>query len=159
MSNILVAYFSASGTTEKVAQKLASQIHADLFKIQPKQAYTRADLNWNDSHSRSTLEMKDPNSRPEILNKVEKMEQYNTVFVGFPIWWYREPSIIDTFIESYDPTNKTIIPFATSGGSGMGKSSTYIQKLAPKSKVTQGKRLSFSITDEELNTWASSMIK
>ena len=97
MSNILVAYFSASGTTEKVAQKLASQIHADLFKIQPKQAYTRADLNWNDSHSRSTLEMKDPNSRPEILNKVEKMEQYNTVFVGFPIWWYREPSIIDTF--------------------------------------------------------------
>lgn len=82
MSNILVAYFSASGTTEKVAQKLASQIHADLFKIQPKQAYTRADLNWNDSHSRSTLEMKDPNSRPEILNKVEKMEQYNTVFVG-----------------------------------------------------------------------------
>lgn len=83
MSNILVAYFSASGTTEKVAQKLASQIHADLFKIQPKQAYTRADLNWNDSHSRSTLEMKDPNSRPEILNKVEKMEQYNTVFVGF----------------------------------------------------------------------------
>lgn len=85
MSNILVAYFSASGTTEKVAQKLASQIHADLFKIQPKQAYTRADLNWNDSHSRSTLEMKDPNSRPEILNKVEKMEQYNTVFVGFTI--------------------------------------------------------------------------
>ena len=82
MSNILVAYFSASGTTEKVAQKLASQIHADLFKIQPKQAYTRADLNWNDSHSRSTLEMKDPNSRPEILNKVEKMEQYNAVFVG-----------------------------------------------------------------------------
>lgn len=81
MSNILVAYFSASGTTEKVAQKLASQIHADLFKIQPKQTYTRADLNWNDSHSRSTLEMKDPNSRPEILNKVEKMEQYNTVFV------------------------------------------------------------------------------
>lgn len=159
MSNILVAYFSASGTTEKVAQKLASQIHADLFKIQPKQTYTRADLNWNDSHSRSTLEMKDPNSRPEILNKVEKMEQYNTVFVGFPIWWYREPSIIDTFIESYDLTNKTIIPFATSGGSGMGKSSTYIQELAPKSKVTQGKRLSFSITDEELNTWASSMIK
>ena len=103
--------------------------------------------------------MKDPNSRPEILNKVEKMEQYNTVFVGFPIWWYREPSIIDTFIESYDLTNKTIIPFATSGGSGMGKSSTYIQELAPKSKVTQGKRLSFSITDEELNTWASSMIK
>lgn len=87
------------------------------------------------------------------------MEQYNTVFVGFPIWWYREPSIIDTFIESYDLTNKTIIPFATSGGSGMGKSSTYIQKLAPKSKVAQGKRLSFSITDAELNTWASSMIK
>lgn len=81
------------------------------------------------------------------------------LYLLVPIWWYREPSIIDTFIESYDLTNKTIIPFATSGGSGMGKSSTYIQKLAPKSKVTQGKRLSFSITDEELNTWASSMIK
>lgn len=161
--NIYVQYlsclFQCQWYNRKSSPKVGQQIHADLFKIQPKQAYTRADLNWNDSHSRSTLEMKDPNSRPEILNKVEKMEQYNTVFVGFPIWWYREPSIIDTFIESYDLVNKTIIPFATSGGSGMGKSSTYIQKLAPKSKVTQGKRLSFSITDEELNTWACSMIK
>lgn len=153
MSNILVAYFSASGTTEKVAQKLSQQIDADLFKIQPKQVYTSDDLNWNDENSRSSLEMKNPDSRPEISNKVEKMEQYDTVFVGFPIWWYREPSIIDTFIESYDFKDKTIIPFATSGGSGIGKSSQYIQQLAPQAKVIQGKRLSFAISDEELNTW------
>lgn len=126
MSNILVAYFSASGTTEKVAQKLSQQIDADLFKIRPKQVYTSDDLNWNDENSRSSLEMKNPDSRPEISNKVEKMEQCDTVFVGFPIWWYREPSIIDTFIESYDFKDKTIIPFATSGGSGIGKSSQYI---------------------------------
>lgn len=153
MSNILVAYFSASGTTEKVAQKLSQQIDADLFKIRPKQVYTSDDLNWNDENSRSSLEMKNPDSRPEISNKVEKMEQCDTVFVGFPIWWYREPSIIDTFIESYDFKEKTIIPFATSGGSGIGKSSQYIQQLAPQAKVIQGKRLSFAISDEELNTW------
>lgn len=153
MSNILVAYFSASGTTEKVAQKLSQQIDADLFKIRPKQVYTSDDLNWNDENSRSSLEMKNPDSRPEISNKVEKMEQCDTVFVGFPIWWYREPSIIDTFIESYDFKEKTIIPFATSGGSGIGKSSQYIQQLAPKAKVIQGKRLNFAISDEELNTW------
>ena len=158
MSNILVAYFSASGTTEKVAQKLASQIHADLFKIQPKQAYTRADLNWNDSHSRSTLEMKDPNSRPEILNKVEKMEQYNTVFVGFPIWWYREPSIIDTFIESYDLTNKTIIPFATSGGSGMGNTTQELKVSCGNAKICQGRRFDSQVDVDTLKTWAESFL-
>lgn len=159
MSDILIAYFSASGTTEKIAQKMSNQIKADIFKIQPKQVYTSADLNWNDSHSRSSLEMKDPSSRPEILNRVGNMEQYDIVFIGFPIWWYREPSIIDTFIESYDFANKTIIPFATSGGSGMGKSSEYIQKLAPQAKVMQGKRLNSSISDAELRTWISSMIQ
>ena len=159
MKKTLVAFFSASGTTKKIAEMIAEAANADLHEIAPKVLYTKDDLNWTNKKSRSSIEMSDKSIRPEIADSNLDMESYDEIILGFPIWWYREPSIIDTFIESYDLTNKTIIPFATSGGSGMGKSSTYIQKLAPKSKVTQGKRLSFSITDEELNTWASSMIK
>ena len=159
MSEILIAYFSASGITEKVAQKLAKQVHGDLFKIEPKQPYTNEDLDWTNSRSRSSLEMEDQNARPEIKNKADNMEQYETIFIGFPIWWYREPSIIDTFIESYDLTNKTIIPFATSGSSGMGKSSQYIQKLAKGSNVLPGKRFDPDVSDETLNNWTRSLIK
>ena len=121
MSKTLVAYFSASGVTEKKAQILAQVTGGDLFEIEPAVPYTSADLNWMDKKSRSTLEMNDPSSRPEIAKKVADMDAYDTVYVGFPIWWYVEPSIINTFLESYDFSGKTVVPFCTSGGSGTGK--------------------------------------
>ena len=116
MSKKLVAYFSASGVTAKVAETLAEAIGADIFEIEPKVPYTEVDLNWMDKKARSTIEMNDPASRPEIAVKRDNMKDYDTIFVGFPIWWYVAPTIINTFLESYDLTGKTIIPFATSGG-------------------------------------------
>lgn len=121
MSKILVAYFSATGTTADAAKRLADAVKGDLFEIRPAVPYTAADLDWTDKHSRSTLEMKDPASRPEVSSHVGNMDQYDTVFVGFPIWWYVAPTIINTFLDEYDFSGKTVIPFATSGGSGMGK--------------------------------------
>ena len=115
MSNILVAYFSASGVTAQVAQKLASVTGADLFTIEPETPYTDKDLDWHDKKSRSSLEMDNPNCRPAIRSTVADMSRYSVIFVGFPVWWYREPSIIDTFMEAYDFSGKTVIPFATSG--------------------------------------------
>ena len=131
MSNKLVAYFSASGVTAKVAETLAEAIGADIFEIEPKVPYTEADLNWMDKKARSTIEMNDPASRPEIAVERDNMKDYDTIFVGFPIWWYVAPTIINTFLESYDLTGKTIIPFATSGGSGIGKTN---ERLAPSCK-------------------------
>ena len=131
MSKKLVAYFSASGVTAKVAETLAEAIGADIFEIEPKVPYTEADLNWMDKKARSTIEMNDPASRPEIAAKRDNMKDYNTIFVGFPIWWYVAPTIINTFLESYDLTGKTIIPFATSGGSDIGKTN---ERLAPSCK-------------------------
>ena len=154
MGKTLVAYFSASGVTAKVAEKLSKAINADLYEIAPEDPYAKADLNWMNKKSRSSVEMNDRSSRPAIGNKVENMEQYDTVFVGFPIWWYREPSIIDTFMESYDFTGKTIIPFATSGGSGLGESYKNLQTLAPGAKVTDGERFSAGISEEKLKAWA-----
>ena len=116
MSKKLVAYFSASGVTAKVAETLAEAIGADIFEIEPKVPYTEADLNWMEKNARSTIEMNDPASRPEIAVKRDNMKDYDTIFVGFPIWWYVAPTIINTFLESYDLTGKTVIPFATSGG-------------------------------------------
>ena len=153
-NNMLVAYFSATGTTAKVAETLANTINADLFEIKPAQPYTNADLDWTDKKSRSSVEMADTNSRPQIASKVDNMGKYNIVFVGFPIWWYREPSIIDTFIESYDFSGKTIIPFATSGTSGIGDSGSNMQKLAPQAKVLRGERFPNDISAEELKEWA-----
>ena len=121
MGKTLVAYFSASGVTEKKAQILAQVTGGDLFEIEPAVPYTSADLNWMDKKSRSTLEMNDSSSRPEIAKKVADMDAYDTVYVGFPVWWYVEPSIINTFLESYDFSGKTVVPFCTSGGSGTGK--------------------------------------
>ncbi len=121
MGKTLVAYFSASGVTEKKAQILAQVTGGDLFEIEPVVPYTSADLNWMDKKSRSTLEMNDPSSRPEIAKRVADMDAYDTVYVGFPVWWYVEPSIINTFLESYDFSGKTVVPFCTSGGSGTGK--------------------------------------
>ena len=154
MSKTLVAYFSASGTTAKVAKKMAEAIGADLFEIKPETPYTGADLNWQNKNSRSSVEMNDRSSRPAIAVKAADMLQYDVVFVGFPVWWYREPSIIDTFMESYDFAGKTVIPFATSGGSGLGDSAANMQKLAKGAKVVNGKRFSGNASSEELKAWA-----
>ena len=158
MSKVLVAYFSASGVTAKAAQKLAKAAGADLFEIVPEQVYTRADLNWQNKNSRSSVEMNDRGSRPAIKSKIENMEQYDVVFVGFPVWWYREPSIIDTFMESYDFSGKTVVPFCTSGGSGLGSTSSNLQALAKGAKVIGGKRLSAMTTEGSLKKWAEEII-
>ena len=158
MSKVLVAYFSASGVTAKSAEKLAKAAEADLFEIVPEQPYTKADLNWQDKNSRSSVEMNDRSSRPAISSKVENMEQYDVVFVGFPVWWYREPSIIDTFMESYDFTGKTVVPFCTSGGSGLGTTGSNLQALAKDAKVIEGKRLSFMTTEGSLKKWINEII-
>lgn len=155
MSQVLVAYFSASGVTEKVAKKLADSIGAELFEIVPAQPYTSADLNWRNQKSRSSVEMNDRLSRPAISFTHPNMEQFPTVFVGFPIWWYREPSIIDTFMETYDFDGITVVPFATSGGSGMGDSAKNMQSLAPKAKVVSGKRFPSGASEKELSAWAA----
>ena len=158
MEKSLVAYFSASGVTEKVAKNLASGIGADLFEIEPAQVYTKADLNWMDKKSRSSVEMNDRSSRPAIASKVEGMEQYDTVFVGFPIWWYREPSIIDTFMEAYDFAGKKVIPFCTSGGSGLGDTAKNLQQLAPAATVQDGKKFSPRASEKELKEWADQVL-
>ena len=157
MKKTLVAYFSASGVTAKVAAKLAEAIRADLYEIQPAQPYTRSDLNWMDKKSRSSVEMNDRKSRPAIANRVENMAQYDTVFVGFPVWWYREPSIIDTFAEAYDFGGKTIVPFCTSGGSGIGPSGENLQALTKTAMVLPGARFSGRVSAEELKRWAKSL--
>lgn len=158
MSKVLVTYFSASGVTKKMAEKLAEATGADIFEIKPEVSYTDADLNWQNSKSRSTVEMKDRSSRPAIAEKLETMNQYDVVFVGFPVWWYREPSIIDTFMEQYDFAGKTVVPFATSGGSSIGDSGKNMQELAPASKVAAGKRFPNSVSVDELKKWASEWV-
>ena len=158
MSKVLVAYFSASEVTAKAAEKLANAAGADLFEIVPEQPYTKADLNWQDKNSRSSVEMNDRSSRPAIKSKVENMAQYDIVFVGFPIWWYREPSIIDTFMESYDFSGKTVVPFCTSGSSGLGTTGSNLQALAKGAKVIEGKRLSVMTTEGSLKKWAEEII-
>ncbi len=128
----LVAYFSATGTTKAAAEKLAEVVGGNLHEIQPEQPYTDADLDWHNQQSRSSLEMKDKSSRPAIKNKVENMDQYDTVYIGFPIWWYIAPTIVNTFVEQYNLEGKTVIPFFTSGGSGKGETLNYLKPSAPK---------------------------
>ena len=154
MSKALVAYFSASGVTAKMAEKLARGIGADLFEIKPETPYTNADLDWQNSKSRSSVEMNDRNARPAIAEKKDNMAEYDVVFVGFPVWWYREPSIIDTFMEQYDFSGKTVVPFATSGMSGIGESGRNMNALAPGAKVVEGKRFANSVSEGELAGWA-----
>ena len=157
MSKRLVAYFSASGVTAKVAENLADAIGADIFEIQPEVPYTKADLNWMDKKSRSTIEMSNPNSRPAIAAKRDNMDEYDTIFVGFPIWWYVAPTIINTFLESYNLKGKTIIPFATSGGSGMGKTN---EKLAPSytgAKLLHGKVFNSYSSKADLSAWVETL--
>ena len=154
MADSLVAYFSASGTTKKLAENLADSIGADLFEIVPKQPYTRSDLNWINPKSRSSLEMKDRSARPDIASHVEDMDKYDVIFIGFPIWWYREPSIIDTFAQSYDFTGKKIVPFATSGTSGIGDSGKNIADIAKGADVEEGLRFKARASKDELREWA-----
>jgi len=157
LSKKLVAYFSASGITAKVAETLAEATGADIFEIVPKIPYTKADLNWQDKSSRSTIEMQDPHSRPAIAEKRDNMDEYNTIFIGFPIWWYVAPTIINTFLESYDLTGKTIVPFATSGGSGMGKTREKLQPSCPTAKLLDGRVFSGSVGKTELAAWVEAL--
>ncbi|MCI6255052.1 MAG: flavodoxin [Clostridiales bacterium] len=154
MSKKLVAYFSASGTTKEAAERLATAAGADLFEIKPVIPYSSADLNWMDKKSRSSVEMNDPDSRPEIAETMPNMADYDTVFIGFPIWWYVAPHIIHTFVESYDFSGKTLVPFATSGGSGMGRTVDELRKLCPNADWKAGKMMS-GVSDQALAAWAA----
>lgn len=157
MSRKLVAYFSASGVTAKVAEKLSEAIGADLYAIEPEVPYTKDDLDWMDKKSRSTIEMNNPASRPAIAGKRDNMNDYDTVFVGFPIWWYVAPTIINTFLESYDLTGKTIIPFATSGGSDMGKTNEKLLPSCKGAKLLDGKVFKASVSGADLAKWAEGL--
>lgn len=152
----LIAYFSASGVTARAAREMAEAIGADLYEIRPAQPYTAADLNWMDRHSRSTIEMNDAACRPAIAEPLEHIQQYDTVFIGFPIWWYVEPRIVDTFLEHYDFSGKTLIPFATSGGSGMGSTNKALAPSCKGAKLLEGKVFKLSASADALRTWAES---
>ena len=150
MEKILVAYFSASGVTAKVAEKIRRAFGADIYEIRPEAAYTSADLDWRDRNSRSSVEMQDTSSRPALKDRDAGVEKYDKVYVGFPIWWYREPSVIDTFLEAYDFNGKTVIPFATSGSSGMGQTAERIRSLIPGADVKDGQRVRADISEAEI---------
>lgn len=154
MLKVLTAYFSASGVTEKLAKRLASAIGSDIHEIKPEVPYTSSDLDWTNKKSRSSVEMGDKAFRPAIANKVENIDQYDIIFVAFPIWWYVAPTIINAFLEQYDLTGKTIVPLATSGGSGMGNTN---KELAPSCKgavLKEGKRFAANADEAELKSWA-----
>ena len=155
-NKMLVAYFSATGTTMEAATKLAKVTNSDLHEIRPAVPYTPADLNWHDKSSRTSLEMKDKSSRPAIANKVENMAQYDTVFIGYPIWWYIAPTIINTFLEQYDFTGKTIVPFFTSGGSGAGETMKYLRPSAPGANWVDPKNFNY-MSESEILTWLKSL--
>ncbi len=157
MKKKLVAYFSASGETAKLAKTIAGVVDGDLFEIVPAVPYTAADLDWMDKGSRSTAEMNDDNSRPAIAGKVEDMAQYDTVFVGFPIWWYQAPRIIETFLESYDFAGKTVIPFATSGSSGMGQTDSILKAVCPTATWLPGKRMESGESAAAVKKWVSTL--
>ncbi len=156
MKKILVAYFSASGTTKKAAALLAKAANADLFEIEPKTPYSAADLDWTNKKSRSTLEMNDPASRPKIGNHLENLADYDVVFLGFPVWWYTAPTIIKTFLESYDFAGKQIVLFATSGGSGLGRTESALKACAPNA-VWKGGKLINGATESSLKSWVESL--
>ena len=156
MSKKLVAYFSATGTTKKAAERLAKAADADLFEIAPVTPYTKADLDWMDKKSRSTIEMNDSASRPEMARLPENMAEYDTVFLGFPIWWYVAPHIINTFVESCDLSGKTVVLFATSGGSSFGKTLDELRPLCPKAVWKEGKLLN-RMSDEALADWVKTI--
>lgn len=155
MSKKLVAYFSASGATAKAAKTLAKAADADLYEITPKIPYTKNDLDWMNKNSRSTVEMNDPSSRPRLAETTANIGEYDVIFVGFPIWWYTAPTIIKTFLEAYDFSGKVIVPFATSGGSGMGKTAETLQEIVSNAKVQSGRLLNGKLDVSELKKWAN----
>lgn len=157
MSDILVAYFSASGVTAKVAKKLADVTGADLFEIVPAALYTRADLDWTDRNSRSSREMRDKSFRPAIAETTDT-SKYGVIFVGFPIWWYVAPTIVNTFLESCDLQGKTIVPFVTSGGSGMGNTAEELKVSCKGAIVKSGRRFPANVSEEEIADWAKKQI-
>lgn len=150
---ILVAYFSATGTTKSVAEDLAAVTGGDLFEIAPAQPYTASDLDWRNAHSRSSLEMGDPNSRPQMASRLENAGDYDIILLGFPIWWYVAPTIVNTFLESIDCTGKTIILFATSGGSGFGETISHLSDSAPGAKMKEGQILNGEPSRAKLKGW------
>ena len=164
MSQNLVAYFSASGVTAQVATKLAKAAAADLYVIKPQVPYTQADLNWQDANSRSSKEMHDTSSRPALLDKDAPIASHSLIFLGFPIWWYIAPTIINSFLEAYDFSGKTvvffgktIVLFATSGGSGFGKAVASLQQSAPKAKIREGQVFKPSVSEQELAAWVATL--
>ena len=156
MSKKLVAFFSASGTTKKVAEMIAEDAKADLYEIESKISYTKDDLDWMDKKSRSSVEMRDKKYRPEIMEKEMDMSSYDEILLGFPIWWYVAPTIINTFLESYDFSGKKIILFATSGGSGFGNTVKELQPSAPDAVITEGSLLNRG-TKQEISAWVNSL--
>lgn len=153
---VLVAYFSATGTTKKVAEKIAKLANADLYEIVPKNPYSSADLNWNDSNSRSTKEMNDKNVRPEIGSKDIDLKGYKVVYLGYPIWWGDAPRIMSTFVEKYKFDGIKVIPFCTSGGSGIGRSGENLASLAKSGTFVKGERLSSSADDSSVKRFIDS---
>ena len=157
MSKTLVAYFSASGVTAKLAKTLADAIGATLYEIQPATPYSQADLDWTNPKSRSSVEMQDKAFRPAIAGTVADMAQYDRIFIGFPIWWYVAPTIINTFLEQYDLSGKTVIPFATSGSSDMGNTNAELAPSCKGATLLPGRRFAASASAAELKSWAESL--
>ena len=157
MSKTLVAYFSASGSTARLAKTLAAAADAGLYEIRPAVPYERRDLNWMDKKARSTVEMQDPACRPALADTDAPVSEAEVIFLGFPIWWYREPSIIDSFLDSYDFNEKTVVPFFTSGGSQLGEGQDRIETLAKGAKVVDGRRFSARASENELRDWVKGL--
>ena len=156
-TKVLVAYFSATNTTEGVAEHIANGLNADIYEIVPEDPYTDADLNYNDNNSRTTIEMNDPSARPAISGSVDNMDQYDIVFLGYPIWWGEAPRIVSTFMESYDFSGKTIVPFCTSGGSGIGSSASNLERLTSGATWLDGRRLNGSDSQDTVMEWVNSL--
>ena len=155
--NALVAYFSATGTTARAAKALANAVGGELYEIRPAVPYTSADLNWMDKSSRSSVEMKDTRSRPALADTDAPVAQYDVIFLGFPVWWYVAPTILNTFLEADDFTGKTIVLFATSGGSGLGKSAAGLQASAPGAQIVDGRMFNGKLNEAELKAWAEGL--
>ena len=153
MSKILISYFSASGVTKRVAERIAKAVEGDLFEIEPKEKYTDADLDWTNKQSRSSVEMKNKSFRPEMKENSLDISSYDTILIGFPIWWGVCPTVVNTFIESKDFTGKTLIPFCTSGGSGMSYAENDLRKTYPNYNWKEGKRLTGRENNEDLKNW------
>ena len=158
MAKKLVAYFSASGTTKKVAQMIAEEAKADLFEIEPKVPYTKPDLDWMNKKSRSSVEMSDKKYRPAIMKKEMDMSSYDEILLGFPIWWYVAPTIINTFLEQYDLKGKKVVPFATSGTSGMGNTVDELKPSCPGAELAEGQRFAANADASQLKDWAQKML-